>query len=288
MIGAPPSNAGAAKETVTAWSAVDASRSSGAPGLPAGVMAAERFDAALVFPAPLVAVTLKVYDRPFSRPGTTTGPRSSRVTTLAATSGVRVSHAVTVYLAMKMPMPPVRVGAANVTVAEPEPGVATTAVGESGTLATTPPASEEPSAFVVVTETVYACPGTRPVSVTGLWAAATIWVPEASVLSVSTTVNPVIGAPLSAGVGQETSAEVPLDVTVIGSAERGGPAGTMVLDWFDARLGPNALMATAVNAYSAPSTRPSMRSPFCARYCGVISTVCPPRVGSVRSSAVTA
>ena len=199
---------------------------------------------------------------------------------------MRVSHAVTVYLAMNVP--PVRVGAANVTVAEREPGVATTAVGESGTLATTPPASEEPCAFVVVTETVYACPGTRPVSVTGLWAAATIWVPDASVRSVSTTVNPVIGEPLSAGVGQETSAEVPLEVTVTGSAARGGPAGTMVLDWFDARLGPNALMATAVNAYSAPSTRPSMRSPFCARYCGVISTVRPPRVGSVRSSAVTA
>ena len=69
MIGAPPSSAGAVHDSVTALSSDCPVTPDGAVGTVAGVMGAEVTDAGLS-PAPLMAITVKVYSVPLVSPVT--------------------------------------------------------------------------------------------------------------------------------------------------------------------------------------------------------------------------
>lgn len=69
----PPVLEGAVKETVTLRFAPATEVIAGAPGTPVGVTALEALEAAPVFPALFVAVTVKVYEVPLVRPVTAMG-----------------------------------------------------------------------------------------------------------------------------------------------------------------------------------------------------------------------
>ena len=126
---APPSLAGAVHDTVADPFEATADTPVGAPGTTAaGVTDAEALDAALL-PTLLLAFTVNVYPVPFERPET----RQLVVLPFAVVHVKEPGELVTVYEVMLAP--PVLLGAAQDTVADPFELTAVTLIGAPGTVA---------------------------------------------------------------------------------------------------------------------------------------------------------
>jgi hypothetical protein len=131
VIGAPPSDTGAANVTVALASPADAVTPVGAPGaVGAGVTAPEGAEAELV-PTALVAVTVNVYGVPFWSPDTTTG-------LVAPVTLAPPGEAVTVNEFGALPTAP----GVKLTVAWWLPGAADTPVGAPGAARTASPSGK--------------------------------------------------------------------------------------------------------------------------------------------------
>jgi hypothetical protein len=158
----PPSNAGADQDTLALLSPIAAATFVGASGTVAGVTELLATDAVLV-PAALLAVTVKVYAVPFERPVIVIGDEPPVAVKLPV-------FELTVYVVIVAP--PVLLGAVKEIVASPSPPVALTLVGAPGGPAGTtellvPDDVLVPTAFVAVTVNVYVVPLVRPVIVIG-------------------------------------------------------------------------------------------------------------------------
>jgi hypothetical protein len=158
----PPLLDGAVNETVACPLPVTAVTPVGAPGIVAGVTEFDALDAVLV-PCAFVAVTVKVYAVPLTRP----------VSVIGELPPVAVKPPVfelTVYEVIDEP--PLFDGAVKLTVAWPFAATAETPVGAPGTSAGTiallvPDGVLVPMPFVAVTVNVYVVPFVRPVIVIG-------------------------------------------------------------------------------------------------------------------------
>ena len=127
----PPLLVGAVQLTVADASAAVAVTPVGAPGA-LGALGVTALDAGDSEPAPLalVADTVNVYVVPFVRPGTVVEVAGGVPVTVTGVCAVVPMYGVTVYLVSVLP--PLLVGAVQLTVAWPLPAVAVTPVGVPG------------------------------------------------------------------------------------------------------------------------------------------------------------
>jgi len=178
-----PLSAGAVHETDACCSPAVAVMSAGAAGAVGGSgTTAFEGDDAEPLPAPLVAVTVNVYEVPAVRPVTNAAVRVPSTVAVALPG-----DAVTVYAVIALPP---SAGAVHVTDAEFGPAVAVTPVGAAGRSAGTiafdaADAALVPIAFVAVTVNVYDVPFVRPVTVVAVVPPSTVVVaPPGDVVTV--------------------------------------------------------------------------------------------------------
>jgi hypothetical protein len=155
-------------------------------------------------------------------------------------------------------LPPLLAGAAKDTEICALPAVAVTPVGGSGavagvTLFEGADGGPFPSTFVAATVKVYAVPLVKPVTVRGLLGPEAVSPPGDDV-----AVYPVIGLPpLLAGAVNDTTA-CALPATAAGLFGALGTAiGVTLLVGVEGTLFPRAFVATTVNVYAVPLTRPA-------------------------------
>jgi hypothetical protein len=143
--------------------------------------------------------------------------------------------------------PPFDVGGSKVTVALPLDVAISVIAGAPGgptgiVLDDADDAGPVPTAFVAVTDTVYAVPLARPVMVSGLVTPEVV-APPGDALAV----YDVIGEPFDGGgVNATVSEPLPADTDVMVGAP-GGPRGVTGEDGAEGGLLPTALVATTVN-----------------------------------------
>jgi len=259
VIALPPSLAGATNPTLNDPFPRVATTPVGAPGVVAGITAADATD---TVPAPtsLVAVTVHVYDFPFVNPDTVTGdaapdpvPDTPPFDDVHDTPKLVIAD------------PPSLAGGVNATDNDPFPRVATTPVGAPGTVAGTTAADATdtvpaPTSFVAVTVHVYDFPFVNPDTTSGDDA------PDADPAAppfedAHDTPKPVIADPpsLAGGVNATDNDPFPrVATTPVGAPGR--VAGTTAADATDTVPAPTSLVAVTVHVYDFPFVNPDTTS----------------------------
>jgi hypothetical protein len=236
VIADPPLLAGAVNVIVAEPFPAVAETAVGASGTVTGVTEFDAVDDALV-PIELVAVTVKVYAAPLTRPLIVIG-----APLLDALNPPVFDVAVYVVIVD----PPVLAGAVNEIVALPFPAVAETLVGAPGVVAgvtalLVPDGVLVPEAFVAVTVNVYAVPFVRPVIVIGDEPPVAV----APVLEV-TVYDVIAEPPVLAGAVNEIVAE-PLPATAVTPVgDPGAVEGVTALLATEDALVPTAFVAVTV------------------------------------------
>ena len=266
-MGLPPVFVGAVQLTIAEAFPLVGRPMVGTPGVEAGVTLAEEFENEPV-PTTLMAATVNVYAAPLVRPVTVQ---------LVEVLDVEEGHAfvvgvevvtfsdVTVYPVIALP--PVLVGAVQLTFAEAFPLVGVSIAGTPGVVAGVALAEEPekrlvPMLLMAATVNVYTSPLVRPVTVQ-LVEVLDVEEGHASVVGVEVvtfsdvTVYPAIALPpMFDGAVQLTLTNVLPLVTAPIVGAPGTAAGVTLTEEFENEPVPTTLMAATVNVYASPLVRP--------------------------------